>query len=131
MSLPVKVKVAEEPFDGFVGLDVMVVSGGAVSTVHVKLAGVGSTFVAASTARTWNVCDPSARPVYVCGLVQGAKPAPSRAQSNVAPTSLEVNVNVAEVEFVGFVGVDGVLLSLPPPQAAAAMVIERASSVIR
>ena len=42
---------------------VIVVSGAVVSTVNVRVAGVASTFPAASRARTENVYDPSVRPV--------------------------------------------------------------------
>jgi len=45
------------------GPDVMVVSGGVVSTVQVWLAGVGSVLPAGSVARTWKVWLPSARPL--------------------------------------------------------------------
>ncbi len=41
---------------------VMVVSGGAVSTVQEKPAGEGSTLPAGSMARTWKEWAPSARP---------------------------------------------------------------------
>ena len=44
------------------GPAVIEVSGAVVSTVHVRVAGVASTSVAPSLARTENVCDPSARP---------------------------------------------------------------------
>ena len=37
------------------------VSGGVASIAHVYDAGLGSGFAAGSTARTWNVCEPSAR----------------------------------------------------------------------
>jgi hypothetical protein len=47
----------------------MVVSGGVASTVQVRLAGLASTFPAASTARTLKVCEPSVRLVIVNGLV--------------------------------------------------------------
>ncbi len=42
---------------------VMVVSGGMVSIVKLRVAGVASVFPAASIARTENVCAPSARPL--------------------------------------------------------------------
>ena len=45
------------------GAAVMVVSGGVVSTVQVKLAGVGSALPAASVARTWKLWLPSAKPL--------------------------------------------------------------------
>ena len=44
-----------------VGPVLIVVSGAAVSTVNVRVAGVASTLPAASRARTSNVCAPSAR----------------------------------------------------------------------
>ena len=43
------------------GPPVIEVSGAVASTVQVRVAGVGSTSVAPSLARTENVCDPSAR----------------------------------------------------------------------
>ena len=36
---------------------------GGASTVHVRLAGVGSTFPAASVARTWKVCAAALSPL--------------------------------------------------------------------
>ena len=48
---------------GLLGCAVIVVSGAEESIDHVKLAGVASVFPAASRARTWKVCEPSARPV--------------------------------------------------------------------
>ncbi len=40
-----------------------VVSGAIVSTVQVRVAGVASWLPAASTARTWKVCEPCESPV--------------------------------------------------------------------
>ena len=51
----------------------IVVSGGVVSTVQVRLAGLGSVLPAGSVARTVNVCEPSARPLYVWGEVHAVK----------------------------------------------------------
>ena len=62
-SLPVKLKLAVALPAGLAGLAVMVVSGAAVSITQVKLAGVPSALPAASTARTWKVCEPSLSPV--------------------------------------------------------------------
>ena len=53
---------AKDAFAPVVAL-VIVVSGAAVSTVQVRVAGVGSRFVAVSRARTENVYVPSVRPV--------------------------------------------------------------------
>jgi hypothetical protein len=61
-SLEVKLKLGPVAFDGFVGAEVIVVSGAVRSIVHVWLAGVASVFPAGSVARTWNVWLPAARP---------------------------------------------------------------------
>ena len=62
-SLELKEKSASAELLGSLGCAVIVVFGAAVSTVQVKLAGVGSVLPAASVARTWKVCEPSERPV--------------------------------------------------------------------
>ena len=77
---------------GPVGPAVIVVSGGTVSIVKVRLAGVGSTFPAASRARTSNVYVPSASAPTLCGDVHAVNAAAFSRHSNVAPTS-EPNVN--------------------------------------
>ena len=64
-----------------------VVSGGIVSTVNVRVAGVGSTLPAASRARTANVYSPSASAPRLCGDVHAANAAASSRHSNVAPAS--------------------------------------------
>ena len=56
----VKLKEALPLFDVVAGDAVIDALGAAVSIVHVKLAGVESVFPAASLARTWKVCVPSA-----------------------------------------------------------------------
>ena len=58
-----KSKLAPWLFVGLVGALSICVSGATVSTVQVKLAGEASVLPAASVARTWKVCEPSARPV--------------------------------------------------------------------
>src|SRR6266571_2065552 len=58
VSLDVKEKLAELDVEGFVGFDVIVVSGATVSFVQLQLAGVGSG-PPALIALTENVCDPS------------------------------------------------------------------------
>ena len=63
VSGELKLKLALEDVLGLLGEAVMLVSGAVVSTVQLKLAGVASTFPAASLARTWKVCEPSVRPV--------------------------------------------------------------------
>ena len=69
-----------------------VVCGAVVSIVNVRLAGVGSTFPAASRARTSNVYVPSASAPTLCGEVQDANAADPKRHSNDAPAS-ELNVN--------------------------------------
>ena len=64
-----------------------VVSGAVVSTVKVRVSGVGSLLPAASTARTENVCSPSGN-ATACGDVQAANSPASTLHSNVAPASL-------------------------------------------
>ena len=59
----VKLKLALVTFVGLAGAPVSVVLGAAVSTVQVRVAGVASVFESASVALTWNVCDPTERPV--------------------------------------------------------------------
>src|SRR5437660_10806295 len=74
----------------------MGVSGGVASIVQEYDAGLGSMLPAMSTARTWNVCAPSATPEYVFGLGQEANAPPSRLHSKVEPGS------VAESPKLGF-----------------------------
>jgi hypothetical protein len=99
VSVEVKLKLALVLVLGFAGEALIDVSGAVVSTltVHECEAGVASTLPAASRARTWNVCGPFARPLYVCGLVHAVNAAPSSEHSNVAPASL-VKVKLAELE---------------------------------
>ena len=73
----VKLKLAAALFVTTAGVLVSVVSGAVESTVHVKLAGDGSTLLAPSMARTWKVWLPAARLEYVFGLEQAANPPPS------------------------------------------------------
>jgi hypothetical protein len=111
-----KLKLALVEFVVAGGPALIEVSGGVVSTVQVKLAGVGSTLPAASVAVTWKVCDPGARPVYGCGLVHVAL-APSSEQLKVEPGFVAVNEKLALVALVGFAGppvivVSGALVSI-------------------
>jgi hypothetical protein len=71
--------------------------GGVTSTVHVRLAGVGSVLADGSVARTWKVCEPSVSPPYVFGLAHAAKAPASRLHSNVEPPSLDAKSKVAPV----------------------------------
>jgi len=93
------------------GASIVGAAGAVVSIVHVRLAGVGSTLPAASVALTRKLCGPSERPEYVNGDEQPENAAPSRLQAKLEPLSLEVNVKVALVTFVGFAGADPILVS--------------------
>ena len=62
-------------------------SGGVTSTVHVRESGVGSSFLAPSTAVTANVCDASVSPENEAGEVHRANGAPSSEHRNVPPGS--------------------------------------------
>ena len=87
-SVAVKSNVAVAVLTVPVGPEVIVVSGGVVSvvsTVHVRVAGLGSVLFAASVAATVKVCGPSARPVKVTPLVHGAGAPPSKVQAKVDP----------------------------------------------
>jgi len=64
-ALYVPLRVDEEPLAG----NVIAAVGAVVSTVQVWLA-AELWFVAASTARTWNVCEAADSPGYAFGLVQ-------------------------------------------------------------
>jgi hypothetical protein len=115
---------------GFVGVAPSVVDGATVSTVHVKVASAPA-LPAASVALTWNVCEPSATPVYALGLVQLAKAPASSAHWKLAPAS-EVNEKLAFAEFVGFVGDEaivtaGATVSIVQVKLAAALALPAAS----
>ena len=58
--------------------------GGGSVAYQLRFSGVGSTFPAASTAATSNVCQPTARPVYRVGETQSEEAAPSSEQRKVA-----------------------------------------------
>lgn len=71
--------------------------GDEVSTVQVRLAGVGSTVPEVSVERTWKVCEPFESALYAAGEAQAANAAPSSEHSNVAPAAVDENVKEAEV----------------------------------
>jgi hypothetical protein len=100
----VKEKLALVWLVGFAGVAVIDVFGGPVSTVQVRLAGVGSVLPTASVARTCTVWLPSVSPVYVLALVQEANAPASSLHSNVLPASEDANSKVPLVWFVGLVG---------------------------
>jgi hypothetical protein len=81
------------------GPAVIVVSGAIVSTVQVRVAGVGSMFPAGSFERTSKVWRPSASPEYAAGETHTANAAPSSAHSKTDPASSDENAKVAESRF--------------------------------
>jgi hypothetical protein len=89
---------------GPLGPDVIVVSGGVVSTVKALVAGVASVFPAASVARTESVYEPSRRDAGVYGEEHVENVTPSRAHANVEPASLDENVKVGVESAVAPVG---------------------------
>jgi hypothetical protein len=74
------------------------VSGAIVSTVQLRVAGVGSALPTASAARTEKVCGPSARPEYDFGDVHAAHAPASSLHSKPAPDSGDENANDAELD---------------------------------
>src|SRR5215211_7776454 len=88
----------------------MVVSG-ATSTVQVRLAGVGSTFPADSTALTSNVCVPSDSPLYSLGEGQPSKAPPSSLHSKVASSSFEEKLKLAVVLLIVPEGPESMIVS--------------------
>jgi hypothetical protein len=82
-----------------------------VFTAKLRLAGVGSTFPAASLARTSKVCAPSASLAVVWGEEHGANEALSTRHSKLDPGSLDENSNV------------GVLFVVVAPAAGPAVIV--------
>ncbi len=113
-SFEENVKTAFASLETASGSVTIVVSGAAVSTVHANVAGVGSAFPAASTARTANVCGPSARPGAVNGLVQTANAAESREHSKIAAGSSLSKSKVATAVSDGSDGVVSNVVSGAP-----------------
>src|SRR5205085_10705674 len=66
-----------------------------VAIVQVFVAGVWSTFPAASLARTAKVCVPAASPEKLVGEGQAAKAAESSEQAKLEPASLDVKLKLA------------------------------------
>ena len=76
------------------------VSGAAVSTVNVRVAGVGSVLPAISVARTENVCSPSGSAPSVSGDVHVANAPLSMRHSKVEFGSLDENVYGLDVDVI-------------------------------
>ena len=86
---------------GPAGPELNVTVGALVLTVNVCAAGVASVLPAASVARTWKVCEPSARAAVVRGDVHAANAAASTLHSNVDPASVAPKAKVGVVSLVG------------------------------
>ena len=93
------------------GAESKVVSGSTVSTIQVRAASLASTFPAASVARTRRVCSPWASPVSVRGEVQACQAPESSLHSKLEPVSFDENPSVAEVDAVGPVGPESIVVS--------------------
>ncbi len=121
---------------GPLGPEPIVVSGATVSTVQVRAASVASMLPAASVARTRKVWSPCARPVSARGEVQVCQAPESSLHSNVAPVSSEAKPKLAEVEAVGPLGpesivVSGATVSTVQVRAASVASVLPAASVAR
>src|ERR687892_235318 len=105
-SFETKVKLASSSVVSACGPSRIVATGAvrSASTVHVQVAGVGSTLPAASVARASSVCAPSARSMKTVGSGHGVKPAPSRLHSKVETGSSLSIANVAVVLWLGTFG---------------------------
>ena len=94
----------------------------ATSTVHVRVAGLASTFPALSFPRTANVCCPLERPEYDFGEVHDPHAPVSRLHSN-EPDSVDENENEADADVPVPLGplvieVSGALASIAQVQLA-------------
>jgi hypothetical protein len=100
VSVAVKLKVGVVSPVVPLGPPVIEVSGGAVATVKLRVAGLGSA-PSAPIARTSNVCGPSVSGDAVYSLPQAAKGAESTRHSNVAAGSSDEYVKVGVESLVG------------------------------
>src|SRR5688572_5704999 len=89
----------------------MLVSGGAVSIVQVREAGVASTLPNASMDRTSTTCEPSVRPEYDFGELHDPQVPASSRHSKVEPGSLERNTKLAEPDAILPEGPDAIVVS--------------------
>src|SRR5690606_10631952 len=80
--------------------------GGVVMIRHDHTAGEASTLPAWSMARTANVCEPSFKPLRVCGELQAVQAPASRRHSNRTPASSALKAKVADVAEVTDEGVE-------------------------
>src|SRR5688572_7135944 len=102
--------VASSLLMGSRGFLVIVVSGSSVSIRHVQVAGAASALPAASRARTWKVCVPSASD-WELGEVQVENEPASTLHSKVEPGSVEVKVKSASPLLLGSGGPVSILVS--------------------
>ena len=92
------------------GPPLIAVSGAAVSTVKLLVAGSGSILAARSMALTANAWGPSERPLKSFGDEHELNPAPSRLHSNV-PASVEMKVKLALLSLVNLLGPPVIVVS--------------------
>ena len=104
-SLELNEKTGTRSVDSTAGFVPIVAVGCTVSTFQVYDAGVGVTFVAASTASTANVCDPSASESDF-GVVHVVNDPPSTEHLNVAVPSVDENVKLGLPVFDCSAGLD-------------------------
>ena len=89
----------------------IVVSGATVSTVIVRVSGVGSGAPETLSARTANVCEPCDSVPVVNGELQLANAAPSRLHWKLAAPPAPVNVQAAVVSLVAPLGPPVIVVS--------------------
>src|SRR5688500_14806232 len=92
----------------------IIVSGSVLSTIQVKLAGVGSTLPAASIVCTRKVCAPSLKLLSTRGVVQALKLLLSNWQAKPAspkPPSSPLKLKLAETTLVLIDGLDVIVVS--------------------
>jgi hypothetical protein len=100
-SEALKPKVGALSLLGLEGPESIEVSGGVVSTMKLRVAGVGSVFEASSMARTEKAWWPSGRKWALNGELQEEKVDPSRLHSKVDPASSESNAKLGLTSLVG------------------------------
>lgn len=86
-------------------------AGAVVSTIHVRVLGVGSVLPAASIARAARVCAPSASPVSSLGDRHAAQAPASSLHSNVDAASEEENAKLDDAEAVVPEGPERIVVS--------------------
>ena len=110
LKTAVMLAAGETPVAPLVGI-VLVTVGGMASTVHVWLAGVPSVFPAPSVPRTWKVCEPLVKALYVTGETHALNVELSRLHAKVLFASVAVKLKLAEAAFVRAGGPEVIVVS--------------------